>query len=56
MEIVRAELSDAKIFAELNRRLNEDQKHPPWMNMDQLSQRMKTWLENEASTILIAFE
>lgn len=47
MEIVRAELSDVKILAELNRRLNEDQKHPPWMNMDQLSQRMKTWLENE---------
>ena len=47
MEIVRAELTDVEILAELNRRLNEDQQHPPWMNMNQLTQRMKTWLENE---------
>ena len=47
MEIVRAELTDVEILAELNGRLNEDQQHPPWMNMNQLTQRMKTWLENE---------
>ena len=47
MEIVRAKLTDVEILAELNKRLNEDQKHPPWMSVNQLAQRMKSWLENE---------
>lgn len=47
MEIVRAELTDVQILADLNRRLIKDEHHPNSMNINQLTQRMKTWLENE---------
>lgn len=47
MEIVRAQLTDVEILAELNRRLIKDEQHPNSMNINQLTQRMKTWLEEE---------
>ncbi len=47
MEIVRAELTDVEILAELNKRLIKDEHHPNSMSIIQLIQRMKTWLEEE---------
>ncbi len=47
MEIVRAELTDAEILAELNKRLIEDERHPNPMNIVQLTQRLKAWLATD---------
>ena len=47
MEIARAELNDAEGLAGLNQHLLEDEGHPNPMNIDQLAQRMKEWLEND---------
>jgi ribosomal protein S18 acetylase RimI-like enzyme len=47
MEIVRAELTDAKVIAELNRCLIKDEQHPNSMDINQLTERMKKWLGNE---------
>lgn len=47
MEIVRAELIDVERLAEMNLHLIEDEQHPTTMNMKQLIQRFKQWLENE---------
>ena len=46
MEIVRAKTADANILAKLNKLLIEDERHPSSMTIDQLTQRMKEWLEN----------
>ena len=47
MQIVRAELTDVDILAELNERLIEDEQHPNPMNIAQLTQRMQEWLATE---------
>ena len=47
MKIARAELNDAEVLAGLNQHLLEDEGHPNLMNIDQLAQRMKEWLEND---------
>ena len=47
MEIVRAELADAEILAELNQHLIKDEQHPNPMNIAQLTQRMKEWLTTD---------
>ena len=47
MEIARAELNDAEVLAGLNQHLLEDEGHPNPMNIDQLAQRMKEWLETD---------
>ena len=47
MEIVRAELTDAKILAELNKRLIEDERHPNPMDIAQLTERMQEWLTTD---------
>ncbi len=47
MEIVRAELTDVEILAELNKHLIEDERHPNSMNIAQLTQRMKAWLATD---------
>ena len=44
MEIVRAELTDADILAELNKELIKDEQHPNPMNIAQLTERMRRWL------------
>ena len=40
MEVVRAEITDVDILAELNRCLIEDEQHPNPMNIAELTQRM----------------
>ena len=47
MEIVKAELSDVKRLAELNRCLIEDEQHPNPMNIAELTERMKAWLATD---------
>ena len=47
MEIVKAELTDVDILAELNKHLIEDEQHPNPMNITQLNQRMKEWLATD---------
>lgn len=47
MEIVRAELTDADILAELNKCLIEDERHPNPMNIVQLTERMQEWLTTD---------
>ena len=47
MEIVKAELTDADVLAELNKHLIEDEQHPDPMNIVQLTQRMQEWLATE---------
>ena len=47
MEIVRAELTDAAILAELNKRLIEDERHPDPMDIAQLTERMQEWLTTD---------
>ncbi len=47
MEIVRAELRDADILAELNQELIEDEQHPNPMCIAQLTERMRTWLTTD---------
>ena len=47
MEIVRAELTDAAILAELNKRLIEDERHPNPMDIAQLTERMQEWLTTD---------
>ena len=47
MEIVRAELRDADILAELNQELIEDEQHPNPMCIAQLTERMRGWLTTD---------
>ena len=47
MEIVRAELRDADILAELNQELIEDEQHPNPMRIAQLTERMRGWLTTD---------
>ena len=47
MEIVRAELTDAAILAELNKCLIEDERHPNPMDIVQLTERMQEWLTTD---------
>ncbi len=47
MEIVRAELTNADVLAELNKHLIEDEQHPEPMDIDQLTHRMREWLATE---------
>ena len=47
MEIVKAELTDADVLAELNKHLIEDEQHPEPMDINQLAQRMREWLATE---------
>ena len=47
MEIVRAELADAEILAELNQHLIEDEQHPNPMNITELTERMREWLATD---------
>ena len=47
MEIVRAELADTEVLAELNQRLIADEQYPNPMNIVQLAQRMKEWLATD---------
>ena len=47
MEIVRAELADAEILAELNQHLIKDEQHPNPMKIVHLTQRMKEWLTTD---------
>ena len=47
MEIVRAKLTDAKILAELNKCLIEDERHPNPMDIVQLTERMQEWLTTD---------
>lgn len=47
LQIVQAELTDVERLAEMNRHLIEDERHPIPMNVNQLTQRLKEWLENE---------
>ena len=47
MEIVKAELTDVDILAELNKHLIEDEQHPDPMDIDQLTERMREWLATD---------
>lgn len=47
MEIVRAEITDVNILAKLNKCLIEDEQHPNPMNINDLTQRIETWLASE---------
>lgn len=47
MEIVRAELRDADILAELNQELIEDEQHPNPIRIAQLTERMQGWLTTD---------
>ena len=47
MEIVKAESSDAKRLAELNKCLIEDEQHPNPMNITELTTRMREWLATD---------
>lgn len=47
MEIIRAELTDADILAELNQELIEDEQHPNPMCIAQLAERMRQWLTTD---------
>lgn len=47
MKIIKAALTDAGKLAEMNKRLIGDERHPKPMNLEQLTQRMSAWLQNE---------
>ena len=47
MEIVKAELGDAKRLAELNKYLIADERHPNPMNIVELTERMEEWLTTD---------
>jgi ribosomal protein S18 acetylase RimI-like enzyme len=52
MKITKAALSDAGKLADMNKRLIEDEHHPNPMNLEQLTQRMSAWLQNEYTSYL----
>ena len=47
MNIRKADISEVQKLAELNKRLIEDEQHPNPMNVQQLAQRMKEWLQGD---------
>jgi ribosomal protein S18 acetylase RimI-like enzyme len=47
MEIVRAEIIDVEVLAELNKHLIEDERHPNPMNIAKLTERMQEWLATD---------
>jgi ribosomal protein S18 acetylase RimI-like enzyme len=47
MNIRKAEISEVETLAELNKRLIEDERHPNPMSFEQLTRRMKEWLQGE---------
>ena len=53
MRLIRAELSHAPALAELNRQLIRDEGHRNRMTLEQLEQRMKSWLAGEYEAHLI---
>ena len=53
MTINRAEASDVKELADLNRQLIEDEQHPNPMTRDELAERMIRWME-EGYTCYVA--
>ena len=53
MTINRADTSDVKELAELNRQLIEDEQHPNPMTRDELAERMIRWME-EGYTCYVA--
>ena len=53
MTINRADASDVKELAELNRQLIEDEQHPNPMTRDELAERMIRWME-EGYTCYVA--
>ena len=50
--MTKAGLADVEELAELNKRLIEDEAHPNPMNVPQLSQRMRAWLQGEYACYL----
>ena len=53
MEIVKAELTDVKRLAELNKCLIEDEQHPNPMHIAELTERMKAWLATDYICYLV---
>ena len=53
MKIEKATTKDISILAILNKRLIEDEKHPNQMDVKQLEQRLKNWLESEYTAYII---
>jgi ribosomal-protein-alanine N-acetyltransferase len=49
MTIRKAEASEFAKLAELNKKLIEDEQHPNPMNVQQLAERMRDWLQGEYS-------
>lgn len=47
MKIITATLADVETLAKLNKRLIENEQHPNPMNIDQLAERMSSWLQAE---------
>jgi len=55
-KIQKVTINDLPILAIFNKRLIEDEKYPNPMNIEQLEERMKNWLETEYTAYVIKNE